>query len=380
MSQGKFRWAIGVVALLGAITVASVAVLRSGSELAASVPVQSPVSKAGTKFPDGERTLRDFKGVLPDGTLWEMLPGGRTEFWGSYDFGHQGGRYHAAFYTLANPVYDEFNRSCPDCAPSLGAVTYEMREGEWVLVSTDFFIADIGSYGHAAGIEKSRGLSLGGTPAIAVQSTAVDRGDSVESVFLLAYRNGWKQVAIVPTAADNAGARECTEGKRCFAWKGKLDVLDGPDSQLPDVEVAREGTEMGSLGGRVQPASPVTYQFDGKAYQVKVYSPGAAILGERSVENSKAQRSDTASPASGRRWYSVDLTATTCMRSHSPADRIELIQSLGQHAKTKDLPNGAVEVSKQATALTETTWTYYPDEASCVAALPSSQAIPSRYR
>ncbi len=56
-----------------------------------------------------------------------------------------------------------------------------------------------------------------------------------------------------------------------------------------------------------------------------------------------------------------------------------MIQDFGKVARAVDLPNGAVEVIEQSSAFTEEVWTYYPDERTCIAALPRSQQIPSRY-
>lgn len=56
-----------------------------------------------------------------------------------------------------------------------------------------------------------------------------------------------------------------------------------------------------------------------------------------------------------------------------------MIQEVGKLARVKDLPNGVVEVAEGTSGRTEEVWTYYPDERTCVAQLPRSQAVPSRY-
>jgi hypothetical protein len=80
-----------------------------------------------------------------------------------------------------------------------------------------------------------------------------------------------------------------------------------------------------------------------------------------------------------QRWFTPDVNFSHCRPSRSPADRLRMIRSFGKDARAVDLPNGVVEVIEQSSAFTEEVWTYYPDERTCVAALPNSQRIPSRY-
>lgn len=78
-------------------------------------------------------------------------------------------------------------------------------------------------------------------------------------------------------------------------------------------------------------------------------------------------------------WHVADMNFSSCIQSMSPADRIRELQDSGTKAETHDLPNGAVEVGY-------TNWngdfvyrTYYRTKRDCVASLPRSQPIPSRY-
>lgn len=80
-----------------------------------------------------------------------------------------------------------------------------------------------------------------------------------------------------------------------------------------------------------------------------------------------------------RQWFSPNRSFSECFSSRSPAERIRMIQDEGRHARVKELPNGSVEVAVRSSASTEEVWTYYPDERTCVAQLPRSQAVPSRY-
>ncbi len=97
----------------------------------------------------------------------------------------------------------------------------------------------------------------------------------------------------------------------------------------------------------------------------------------RNMALAQAQPAEPEEPA--RRWFAPDKNFTRCLSSNSPADQIRMIREYGKTAGVNDLPDGAVEVTEQKTGLTEVVWTYYPDERTCVAALPRSQPVPSRY-
>lgn len=91
------------------------------------------------------------------------------------------------------------------------------------------------------------------------------------------------------------------------------------------------------------------------------------------VENQQSQ------PIVGNGWYTFDVNHATCFASQmSPADRIRQIQSEGFRARVNDIEAGAVEVG-QDTEKGFAYWTYFKSMDSCIASLPRSKPIPSKY-
>lgn len=79
-----------------------------------------------------------------------------------------------------------------------------------------------------------------------------------------------------------------------------------------------------------------------------------------------------------KEWFTAKINNRDCALSESPADRIRKIQEAGSKADVTDLPNGAVRVGY---FLKDTFfyYTYYRREDQCVASLPISQPISSKY-
>lgn len=79
-------------------------------------------------------------------------------------------------------------------------------------------------------------------------------------------------------------------------------------------------------------------------------------------------------------WFVFDVNRTTCFQSKSsPADRIRTIQEYGEYAQVYDLPGGAVEVGEDIGGGRTQVWTYYSAMDKCIASLPRSKAINSKY-
>ena len=82
--------------------------------------------------------------------------------------------------------------------------------------------------------------------------------------------------------------------------------------------------------------------------------------------------------SSNRQWFGATINKSDCINTSSPAERIRMIQENGQRASVSEKPSGTVEVGYE-TPLGFEYWTYYPSMQLCIASLPRSQAIPSRY-
>lgn len=95
------------------------------------------------------------------------------------------------------------------------------------------------------------------------------------------------------------------------------------------------------------------------------------------MEAEKVQK--TAESAAPARWYGADLNKTTCIAGPSPADRARFLQEAGEEAKTRDLPDGGVEVGSFDGAGNFRYWTLYRSQSVCISALPRSQPILSKY-
>ncbi|MDI3384001.1 hypothetical protein ACFPPF_22010 [Xenophilus aerolatus] len=91
-----------------------------------------------------------------------------------------------------------------------------------------------------------------------------------------------------------------------------------------------------------------------------------------------AARAATAT-AAATSWFTADVNSSSCRQSGSPADRIRMLQEAGFNAQTLDKFGGAVEVGYEQGGGSFRYWTYYRSFESCMAALPRSQPVPSKY-
>lgn len=369
MKKGGMGLVLGAVALVGAGVLisfheelGSYVKKRGAQSESTAVQVMEPA-------PDSARALKDLLGTNKDGSLRELQQK-RSEIWLTYDFVHNGRDHHTAFIKSTPIKQSGEPDDCEECIRTIAALTYRRSGGGWEVAARDMAISRFGSVGDAVPVYSVASFALGPETALAISDVRNEPEHRSEYAYVYAYRDGWTFLSGFLVGGDNAKSKSCRQSKDCYGWKGTLNALSTVSIRYPDLKLERDGTLQTVMG--VLPAWDVLYRFDGNTYRSEAET--AARVAEYAERNPMPQST------SGRQWYSANVNSTTCNPSQSPADRIRMIQEIGKHPKTNDLPYGVVEVIEPASAYTETVWTYYPDRAACIAALPSSQAIPSRYR
>lgn len=100
--------------------------------------------------------------------------------------------------------------------------------------------------------------------------------------------------------------------------------------------------------------------------------------GNSQISFQEHSETETGSEPVEAEWFGASTDKYTCLKTGSPADRIRTLQSYGEYVQTKDLADGAVEVGHDTSRGFEY-WTFYPSMNTCIAALPASQPISSKY-
>lgn len=382
MRNSRWWLVLGAFALLGVGGVIGAAMNGRGiASIGSHAPATSKAA-APIPVPDGDRVMRDLLGATTTG-LPRTSPGERVEVWATREFFVGGVRYHSVFFGIKKIERPGVVADCRGCSPILASVTYREESAGWKLDSRDLSIAELGSYGKLPPAEKMITLSLGDVTAFAVEDRWAGQGAVFTGATLIVYRSGWKNSGWIELGMKSASTTPCEMDRACYSWHGNLKVLKAGPGELPNISVERAGLEFDEQTQSARPVSNLTYQFNGSKY-VKIDIPAIATPspGEAPARSEVAGSSTQIpiSEVSGRQWYTPDVNFTRCIRSRSPADRIQMIQDYGKSAKVVDLPNGAVEISEQTNSFEERFWVYYPSNEACNAALPRSQPIPSRYR
>lgn len=158
----------------------------------------------------------------------------------------------------------------------LSAITYKKEAGRWQVVSKQKNIGSAGSWGDVVvGHIDTLKLSPNATALM------LDGGYGGQGVFykhkeLIAYSGDkWKTVGVIVTGGDNSG--DCDEQPKkpnepynlgpCWNYTGVISVVQGSNSDFPDLLVTRTGTQSKEHRTSVQPAKNVTYVFNGLEYK-----------------------------------------------------------------------------------------------------------------
>jgi hypothetical protein len=375
VNKGLMSLAAGAISLVCAGILVGSYVGHTAAAKDLAKQAESAATSVEKAAPDSIRALHDLLGRNADGSL-RKLPRLTPQFWGTYDFVHDGRDHHVVFYAM-KPL-DELGRPdvCPECSPALAAMTYRKRGGTWEVAARDLAITQLGKYGEPLPVYSVTAFPLGGVPAIAIWDIDAANGYKDAYTHLFAYSEGWTYLSGFLVAEDNMESTACTQKRHCYSWKGELKALVSKSNGFPDLVLERHGTRQTLMGDAILPATTDTHRFNGRTY----HDQDQMSLPALAQHQPTAPQQQGESMSSGRHWYAPDVNFTSCNRSRSPAERIKMIQDDGRSPKIVDLPNGVVEVALQTTVHAEQVWTYYPDEAACIAALPGSKPIPSRYR
>jgi len=134
--------------------------------------------------------------------------------------------------------------SCHACAPSIGAVTYKLSEGNWTVVSKQLDIAILGQWGEESAIANAEILELAkGHVALLFEGGSSGQGYTKGGTVIIDYsQNKWQLLGYVSTYGDNAGNCDDTPSgrldpniQRCWEYSGKLSLESNQKRSLTNI-------------------------------------------------------------------------------------------------------------------------------------------------
>lgn len=160
---------------------------------------------------------------------------------------------------------------CHSCGPSIGAITYRLKNNNWKKLSIQPEIIDsLGSWGKAPDIKKAEMIRLSSDKNVFLMPGSFSgQGytENFKTLFLFS-NNSWVEIGTLEVGEDNKGTcgRENGLGP-CWSYDSQILVLDNHNA-YPDLLVKKTGTKADEKG-RVIPAIDIIYFFEGKKYVAK---------------------------------------------------------------------------------------------------------------
>ena len=236
--------------------------------------VQEPHQPLTTR-PDPKAALKVLFGLSAQGNRVRVSKQKLAEIWFSQSFQNDSEEYFVVFvnvFTLNNKGQPQ---DCHGCAPSIGAVTYKLVEGNWTVVAKQLDIISMGEWGRPPQGEKAEITELAkGHIAFLFENSFMGQGVTEISTVILGYsQSKWHYLGNPVTAGDNGGScddsptgRQDPLMGRCYSFTGELSVGQKRNKEYPNIIVKKSGTYFDYDKKQIIPAGNVTYVFNGKTY------------------------------------------------------------------------------------------------------------------
>ena len=226
-----------------------------------------------TPVPSTELALQELYGIAPKNGKVRLKRNVMAEAWFAQTFDAGNEKTYVVFTTQAKVKQNgEIAEECHACSPSIGAITYKLKDGQWIVFAKQKNFTSTGSWGHPPSSENAEALQLGNVAALLIESSYSNQGYSTEGklIFVLE-KEGWRDLGLVQTGENNAGTcsddpKEQKDGlSPCWSYSGKISVAKGGSGQYPDLIINYSGTHKDN-NDKIVPVSATTLKFDGKTY------------------------------------------------------------------------------------------------------------------
>lgn len=234
--------------------------------------------------PAADAVLYMIYGVDGDGaTSYPIQNGSIATYWYGHEFELAGKQFYTGFaYDTPEKYGKDAEEAYPDPAAqvTLTQATFELTQPgtdkPWSFWGAQRSVGRFGGYERADDIDKTRQpmshVTEDRTLALAVPTRRFESGVVTTGYAMFSFKpvksdveevKPWRYLGTVVTGTDNAAA--CDDGTviACVASSGVISFISR-GSALPDVEVTREGKEIGASGAvnEIPVGSKLRYHFD----------------------------------------------------------------------------------------------------------------------
>ena len=217
----------------------TVAVQASASQAAINVPTPTKVEAFNTLFAVNTKHGKIKTGKHKVSSIWfdkKLTYGIETIY---------------VVFTLTHSLNEMTGdaESCHVCAPEIGAITYKKQANGWQVISKQVSFTSFGSWGDAYDV-KPEPLALSKqTTSFLLDTSYGNMGMSTPGKTIFSFAGDvWRDLGNITTEENNSG--DCDETvpptdeyyRKCWQYNGKISIVPKPNTQYPDLLVARTGT------------------------------------------------------------------------------------------------------------------------------------------
>lgn len=244
------------------------------ADASASAMVATPTLAPAASPPSAMAALGDLYGI-PATTHSVMISAtNRATVWFAQTVADGADQVHVVFVGRQDvDAKGELANSSRASSVPLDAITYKLTAGKWQPAFKQSAFAEAGSWGELYET-KPEVARLGNAMALLIESIGTGQGYTYVGRHVFALEPiGWKELGVVNTGADNAGA--CEEDPKqitadsmpgCWSYSGTITAGPvAPGKAYPDITVMRVGT-MADDNRKVVPATPALVRFEGPRY------------------------------------------------------------------------------------------------------------------
>ncbi|MGH8025736.1 MAG: hypothetical protein ACREO0_03315 [Pseudoxanthomonas sp.] len=227
-----------------------------------------------------------------DGALsYEVENGSWTTYWYGYPFELDGKRYYTGFaydtpfkFGKAEEESDPAPETKATITQSTFMLTAPGTESPWTFMGSDRSVGEFGAYEKGNEIDETRKpqshRTPGGNLVLAIPTWYLASGTRVTSFDVFVFNphelaktdeQRWVYLGNVVAGEDNGAACDEDDGGKiaCVKSSGTLSFVPQEGSDLPQLRIARSGTEIASPGKTrvLGPADATDYRYDAEKKQ-----------------------------------------------------------------------------------------------------------------
>ena len=236
--------------------------------------------------PDPKSALQELFSVTDSSGAIKIAQDKLASIWFDQTFQDGSGQVYVVF--VKEQKIDENGQlgSCHSCGASIDAVTYKNISGNWVAISKQKNITELGNWGdipkiNGGEIETKHGEILRLSPdntVLLIKGEGQGQGVVAGYKEILAFhQNKWQYLGTLDVWGNNEGA-DCINSRKqfkasddslwnssCWSYTGKVSIGTSNGTPYPNIVVKHKGTEYSDLH-KVVLARNIVYIFNGKEY------------------------------------------------------------------------------------------------------------------